>query len=96
MRPAHWRKWMWALLGLAAIGLVATWASELPDGLEWALERLGLGGEAAPVFQSPLPDYRWGGWPPALEAVLSAVAGGLLVWGVLALIGRFGRRSQPR
>lgn len=94
MRRIPWRKVALALLGLAAVGFLAGWASELPDGLEWVLARLGLAPEAGQPFRSPLPDYRWAGWPPALEAVLSAVAGGLLVWGVLTLVGKLRQGNE--
>jgi cobalt/nickel transport system permease protein len=79
--------------------LLSPWASELPDGLEWAVEQVreavpslkaGPVVEAEPIFSfAPLPDYQF----PGVEAVWTATSiaglvGTLTVFVIAFVIGR--------
>lgn len=74
------------LAGLLLLGLLAALASQLPDGLEWTLARLGIAPGDGPAGAAPLAGYAWP-WkmPGWLQNVLSAMAGGLAVWLLLRL-----------
>ena len=51
--------WPLLLIALVLAGLLSPFASSLPDGLEWAAQKLGFDHYAAetPIVASPLPDY---------------------------------------
>ena len=77
---------------LVSVGLalfLSPFASSLPDGLEWAAERLGfahrdLGG----LPQSPMPDYSLPGMEGGfLGTGLAGLVGTLVVFGVTLAIG---------
>ncbi|NLI48306.1 MAG: hypothetical protein GX414_14480 [Acidobacteria bacterium] len=85
------RRWL-APLGLIVIGLLSAAAATTPDGLEWALERLGYTPSAEDPYRAPVPDYTWpASLPATLQGMLSVAGGGLLVWGLLKLM-TLGRR----
>ena len=71
----------WGLLvALAVVALLAPLASALPDGLEWAAEKLGFAKNAMhPVLSSPLPDY-------FIPGVKSAAAGTIIAGSVGTLL----------
>lgn len=89
--PSPLRRWL--RIGALLLGaiLLAPFASQLPDGLEWVAERLGFAGrEAEPLVAAPLPDYTlpglgegpWGVWGAALVGVVLVV---LVLWALGAL-----------
>ena len=80
-------------LGLVILGLLAALASTRPDGLEWAMEQLGLASSGADPVPAPLPDYTWPGrLPPALQGLFTVLLGGGLVWLILRMLAG-GRRK---
>jgi hypothetical protein len=89
--------WAWVLLGcIVFAGLVAPFASSLPDGLEGVIERMGLSvSESAPA--SPLPDYETPGvGSKRMGAFVASAAGILVVFAVTYVVGRLlSRRARP-
>jgi cobalt/nickel transport protein len=89
--------WVWALAGCILVaGLVAPFASSLPDGLEKTIERMNLKvSEGGPA--SPLPDYETPGMGGKRIGVFVASAVGILVvFAATYLFGRLlSRRSRP-
>ncbi len=69
------------LLGVAVLvaGLVAPFASSLPDGLEHAALRLGFADRSAPVVSGTLADGLLHGPVGPLASVIAAVTGTILV-----------------
>ncbi len=75
--------------------LLSPFASTLPDGLEWALARLGHPARGTPLLGAPLPDYRVPGYERFEMAGSAAAAlGTLAVFGIAFLLAR-GLRHQP-
>ncbi len=90
--PPRWTKRGLVPLGLILLGLLAAVASPLPDGLEWAMEKLGLASAAADPVPAPLPGYEWPlRLPPSLQGLLTVVLGGGLVWLILRLLAGGGK-----
>ncbi len=84
-----------AMLAAGCI-FIAPWASALPDGLESAAARLGLG-ESAVGFAAALPDYTVPGLAPeVLSTWVAALIGALAVAGVGALFALAAGRSASR
>lgn len=88
--------WVWVLAGCVVVaGLVAPFASSLPDGLERVIEQVDLhvseSGSA-----SPLPDYETPGIGAGRASVFVAGAIGIIVvFGATYVIGRvLSRRSK--
>jgi cobalt/nickel transport system permease protein len=84
-------------LALVAAVLISPFASSLPDGLEWAIDRLGIGPESSePAWPAPMPDYA----PRGLENLrlagsIAGAAGTVVVFGVAFLLARgLGTRSS--
>jgi cobalt/nickel transport system permease protein len=94
-RPAPGARW--AVLGvLAALVLLAPFASSLPDGLEHVAERLGFAGRAGQALGAPLPDYALPALDSPLGATLAAGAVGTLVAFLLAwLLARMLAPARP-
>lgn len=88
--------WAWVLAGCVVVaGLVAPFASSLPDGLESVIERANLHvSESGPA--SPLPDYE----TPAIGAGRASVfvagaIGIVVVFAATYVVGRvLSRRSK--
>ena len=78
----------WGLLiALGVAALLAPLASSLPDGLEWAAEKLGFAGSASPpVLSSPFPDYTVPGIRSTMAGTVLAGTVGTLLAFVLALV----------
>jgi hypothetical protein len=90
--PLRWNKRGLIPLGLLLLGLLAAVASPLPDGLEWALEKLGLATAAADPVPAPLPGYEWPlRLPPAVQGLLTVLLGGGVVWLILRLLAGGGK-----
>jgi hypothetical protein len=87
--------WAWALLGLVLIaGLLAPFASSLPDGLEGFMERHGLHAYQR-TQPAPLPDYGTPGLAgPRLGTFIAAAAGTAVVFAVTLLFGRLLARRR--
>lgn len=95
--PPRWYKRGLVPLSLLLLGLLAAVASPLPDGLEWALEKLGLASAAADPVPAPVPGYEWPlRLPPAIQGLLTVVLGGGLVWLILRLLAGGGRGGGQR
>jgi len=90
-------------LGLVAL-LVATalavflspFASALPDGLEWAADRLGFAGRALPsAWPAPLSGADAGGLAPSVGGtVIAALAGTVVAFGLSWLLARVLTRGE--
>ncbi len=89
--------WAWVLAGCIVVaGLLAPFASSLPDGLESTIGRMNLNvSEGGPA--SPLPDYETPGMGGKRTGVFVASAVGILVvFAVTYLFGRLlSRRGKP-
>ena len=73
------------------LALIASpWASPWPDGLEWVAERYRFLHESAPLFVSPLADYRVAGLGEAFwSGSLAMLAGVLLCFTTAWMLARF-------
>lgn len=93
-RPNWWRLGAAVLIGL----ILVPFASSLPDGLEWAAEKLGFDGAAREVYSAaPFPDYTVPGLENGLLVALVAAGVGMaLVVGVLSLLKLMARRSDGK
>jgi hypothetical protein len=88
----RWNKRGLIPLGLLLLGLLAAVASPLPDGLEWAMEKLGLAASTPDPVPAPLPGYEWPlRLPPAVQGLLTVILGGGLVWLILRLLAGGGK-----
>lgn len=95
MRP--WIKRLWLPAGVVILGLLAGFASSRPDGLEWAMEVLGIVPASGTTIAAPLADYTWPGRLPGWgHSLLSALAGGAVVGGLLWLIRRWSQMGGHR
>ena len=94
--PPRWNKRWLIPLGLVLLALLAAVASPLPDGLEWAMEKLGLATAAADPVPAPLPGYEWPlRLPPAVQGLLTVLLGGGVVWLILRLLAGGGKGDGP-
>ena len=88
--------WVWVIAGVVLVaGLLAPFASSLPDGLESVIHR-----EQIPVAEteqpSPLPDYQAPGVRNERASVFIAAAAGVIAVVLVTLvIGRLLSRSRP-
>ncbi len=86
--------WVWVLAGCIVVaGLVAPFASSLPDGLESTIERMNLGVKEG-GSNSPLPDYEAPGVGSERVGIFAASAVGIVV--VFAATYLFGRILSRR
>jgi cobalt/nickel transport system permease protein len=84
-----------AAVAVALATLAAPFSSELPDGLEFAAERLGFAGRsAAAFFASPFADYAAFGISPILGTALAGLLGVVFCSGVGFLLGRWSQRLR--
>jgi hypothetical protein len=89
--------WLWGLAGCVLVaGLIAPFASSLPDGLESTMERMSLSGpEAEP--NAPLPDYETPGLHSERASMfLAAAVGIVVVFAATYLAGRLLSRRKDR
>ena len=71
-------------LAFVLLGVVAAFASTLPDGLEWSLKKLGIKWGETYFYHAPLADYTLPlKLPPVLNSLFVAVLGGLVVAALL-------------
>ena len=93
MRPPWW---VWAIAGTVLVaGLLAPYASSLPDGLESVIERHHIS-VTRTEQPSPLPDYQTPGVANhRLSVLVASAAGILLVFGATWAIGRVLSRRRP-
>jgi cobalt/nickel transport system permease protein len=89
-----------AVLGVAAMILVAPFASPLPDGLEHVAERFGFASRAVASQPAPLPDYTVTPLVDASPWLAAVIAGGLgalvafaVAWFVARALAAPGRAS---
>lgn len=96
---SHVAQWVVGGLALALVAavLISPFASSLPDGLEWAIERLGVEPEPVePVLAAPMPDYT----PRGLENLrlagsIAGAVGTVVVFVAAFLLARgLGTRSS--
>lgn len=79
--------WVTAMLSIAAI--MASLASNLPDGLEYTADKLGFMGNAAAIFSGFIPDYAFHGLvSPLANVVVSSMIGVLSVFVLSVLFTR--------
>jgi cobalt/nickel transport system permease protein len=82
-RPLAARRILGVGCGIAVVlALLSPLASSAPDGLEHALELLGIAGGSGPTAQSPvgvLPDYTIPGLEGGLSTILAGLVGVLIV-----------------
>jgi cobalt/nickel transport system permease protein len=72
-------------------------ASTYPDGLEWVAEQQGFLDSAQGMLYEFLPDYTLPGITnPVLTTIAAGVIGIIIVFGVLWLFGRPGKRNPPK
>lgn len=87
------------LIALALCLLVSIFSSELPDGMEMVMEKLGISRHQQKASQSadfsPLPEYRF---PrinsPIASTALAALAGMAVVFGAVVAIGTLLRKFK--
>lgn len=89
------------VISLLLAGLVSSYASSHPDGLEYVGQSLGFGESArdSAVAGSPLADYAVSGVDDArlsggLAGVVGVLVTGVLMAGVLLLVRRSSRRRR--
>ena len=87
------------IIALALSLLISFLSSELPDGLEKVMEKLGISsqrqGASTPPYSSPLPEYRFPGIKsPLASMALSALTGMAIVFGVVTAIGTLLRKHK--
>lgn len=75
------------LIALAAIALMP-FSSQLPDGLEWAAERLKIKGHEWQLLKAPFPDYTFPAVHGFIGNVLAVIIGVLLISAVTCIIAR--------
>ncbi len=90
------RSWFW-LGGLVALLVFFTiFSSSLPDGLEWVAHRLGFQEREASAPVALFSDYTISQHlPAALNQILSALLGSLLLAGILFLLFRWQSCRNP-
>jgi cobalt/nickel transport system permease protein len=83
-------------LAVAVAGLLAPWASSLPDGLERVAEDLQFASLATDTF-AIVPDYEVPGiaWP-AVAVALAGIAGVLVVFASSYTVGRTAKVRVPK
>jgi cobalt/nickel transport system permease protein len=96
----NWGQVLAGGLGIAlAVGIfLAPFASQLPDGLEYAGTKLGLPVAGAPtVVAAPIPDYQFGltGLDPRLATAGAGVVGTLVVFAIALTLARVFSRPSP-
>lgn len=88
-----------SLIALVLCLLVAAFSSELPDGMEMVMEKLGISSRQQQTALSPdlypLPEYRF---PrinsPIASTALAALAGMAVVFGVVIAVGTLLRKYK--
>ncbi len=73
---------VWIALAIAAVAvavILSPLASPLPDGLEWAAEKLGFASRESPLINPPLADYQV---PVPAPEPLRTILAGLLGVGI--------------
>lgn len=92
-------RWLWLLGGVVVGGgLLAPFASPLPDGLESVIDREGIQIKSVPQA-APLPDYQTPGVASprlcaAVAAALGIAAAALLTLALSVVLGRWGPRPE--
>jgi hypothetical protein len=82
-----------AILSFLALLLLTVVSSALPDGLEWAAEKLGFLGRERTILTTPLADYSLSvHLPPLINKIISGLLGAGLVFGIIYFI--FGKSKK--
>jgi len=81
--------------------LVSFFASELPDGLEKVMEKLGISSRqqeaSTSPYSSPIPEYRFPGVKsPIVSTALAALTGMAVVFGVVIATGTILRKYRSK
>jgi hypothetical protein len=68
---------------------ISPWASTLPDGLDFAAEKLGFADrQTGPPFPVAMPEYKFPGVSPQLATSLAGLVGVLAVLTIALALGR--------
>ncbi|GAB4366211.1 MAG: hypothetical protein Kow0042_05920 [Calditrichia bacterium] len=80
------------IAGFLLLLFIATFSSNLPDGLEWTVKKLGLEGSEKTVLPAPLADYNVSEeYSPSVNRILTALIGMALLALIIFLIFQFKR-----
>jgi cobalt/nickel transport system permease protein len=85
--------------GLLALilAVLSPLASAHPDGLEWVAEKQGFIGTAQEALYNLLPDYTIPGISsPVLTTIIAGIIGVIIVFLVVYLFGRIGKRDKTK
>jgi len=90
-------KWWHAiiLIALVAVALVP-FSSQLPDGLEWAAERLKLKGSEWQLLKAPLADYSFPSVSGFIGSMLAVIIGVLSVSAVTYIVAKVLLRRRSK
>lgn len=82
-------KWVGVLVvALFVGGVLSIAASSLPDGLESVAEQQGFFARETVLFPGVIPDYAMSGFHHSLATPFSGIAGVLMVFLILSLLGK--------
>ena len=89
------KKQIWIIIPIFVVLItLSAFSSALPDGLEWVLHKLNLGGKETPYLNAPFSDYNLhSGLPDQINQILSALIG---IGIILALSLIYARIKQKR